>query len=410
MGHERNYTTPLIALTDQKFREIQESAVKWGFSEDDVGLVTGNRSVNPDAKILVVVAEILFNRLLHDDESDFKNVTAVVMDEFHNFSSIDRGIVWEFSLALLPKHIQLMLLSATVGNSQAFLNWLKTQHHHDLALVEGTERKVPLDYRWVEDMFLDELIVDMTQGDEEARYTPGLIFCFNREECWRIAEQLKGKPLLHEGQQNNIGTALGRYDFSTGVGPKLKQLLLRGVGVHHAGLLPKYRKIVERMFQRKLLAVVVCTETLAAGINLPARSVVMTNLMKGPPRRQKLVDASSAHQMFGRAGRPQYDDRGYVFAIAHEDDVRILRWKERYDQIPENTKDPQLIKAKKQLKKKKPTRRENVQYWSEEQFESFKPRLLESFLVKAYFSGESWPICSRNLLMSICFVTWSKSD
>jgi hypothetical protein len=137
-------------------------------------------------------------------------------------------------------------------------------------------------------------------------------------------------------------------------------------------MLPKYRRVVEELFNRKMLPVVICTETLASGINLPARSVVLSSLVKGPFGKQKLVDASSAHQMFGRAGRPQFDDQGYVFALAHEDDVKILRWKEKYDQIPENTKDPGLLKAKKALKRKKPLRRENVQYWSEGQFKQLQ--------------------------------------
>src|SRR5262249_39554579 len=157
-----------------------------------------------------------------------------------------------------------------------------------------------------------------------------------------------------------------------GVGPKMKQLLHRGVGVHHAGMLPKYRRAVEHFFGRKLLAVVVCTETLAAGINLPARSVVLSSLVKGAYGKGRLVGASTAHQIFGRAGRPQYDDRGYVFALAHEDDVRILRWKEQYDAIPENTKDPALLKAKKALKRKKPTRSDVKQYWSESQFKQLQ--------------------------------------
>src|SRR5207253_9123596 len=109
------------------------------------------------------------------------------------------------------------------------------------------------------------------------------------------------------------------------------------------------------LFERKLLAAVICTETLASGINLPARSVVLASLVKGPAGKQKLIDASTAQQIFGRAGRPQYDDRGYVVALAHEDDVKILRWKEKFDAIPENTHDPGLLKAKKSLKKKKPT-------------------------------------------------------
>src|ERR1700691_4760873 len=123
-GQMAYYTTPLIALTDQKFAEMQAAAVRWGFRAEDVGLVTGNRRVNPDARILVVVAESLLNRLLHQAAFDFSKVSAVVMDEFHSFADPERGIVWELSLAMLPKHIRLLLLSATVGNSMEFLQWL----------------------------------------------------------------------------------------------------------------------------------------------------------------------------------------------------------------------------------------------------------------------------------------------
>src|ERR1700675_1408116 len=128
------YTTPLIALTEQKFREMQASAVRWGFKAEDVGLVTGNRRVNPDARILVVVAEILLNRLLHPAAFDFGNVAAVVMEGFHSFADPERGIVWELSLAMLPKHIRLLLLSATVGNSLEFLQWLERCHQRKLEL------------------------------------------------------------------------------------------------------------------------------------------------------------------------------------------------------------------------------------------------------------------------------------
>ena len=409
------YTTPLIALTEQKFREMQSAAVKWGFQPEDVGLVTGNRRENPDARVLVVVAEILLNRLLHsgtrdrsgsharrgnlasptlcvtpDDAErrepcvptqsvgteepqdsvafDFSRVSAVVMDEFHSFTDPERGIVWELSLGLLPEHVRLLLLSATVGNSVEFLHWLKQSHNRKLELVKGDERKVPLKYHWVGDMLLSEQIEAMAKGDDQTRMTPALLFCFNREECWTVAEQLKGKRVLSDGQQKRLAAELERYDFSDGAGPKLKQLLMRGVGVHHAGVLPKYRRVVEELFQRKLLSVATCTETLAAGINLPARSVVVPSIMKGPPDKKKLIDPSSAHQIFGRAGRPQFDKEGHVFVLAHEDDVKIARWREKYDQIPEDTKDPGLMKAKKALKKKMPTRRSNEQYWNEAQF------------------------------------------
>src|SRR6266567_751725 len=186
------YTTPLIALTEQKFTEMQAAAVKWGFKAEDVGLVTGNRRVNPNARVLIVVAEILLNRLLHAEGYDFSHTSAVVMDEFHSFADPERGIVWELSLSMLPAHIRLLLLSATVGNAGEFLAWLQRSHGRKLELVEGKERKVPLTYRWVPDMLLGEQLVEMAKGDPDTRTTPALVFCFNRDECWSVAEQLKG--------------------------------------------------------------------------------------------------------------------------------------------------------------------------------------------------------------------------
>ena len=366
------YTTPLIALTEQKFTEMQAAAVRWGFKAEDVGLVTGNRRVNPNARVLIVVAEILLNRLLHADGYDFTQTSAVVMDEFHSFADPERGIVWELSLNMLPKHVRLLLLSATVGNAVEFTNWLDRQHGRQIELVEGKERKIPLTYRWVPDQFLNELLVDIAKGDDATRKTPALVFAFNRDECWNIAEQLKGLDLMNAAQKSALNKECDKLEWPHGVGPKLKQMLRRGVGVHHAGLLPKYRRVVEELFEKKLLSVALCTETLASGINLPARSVVLTSLVKGPFGKEKVIDPSSAHQIFGRAGRPQYDTEGYVFVYPEEDDVRILRWKAQFDQIPENTKDPGLLKAKKALLKKKPSRNSQKKYWTEADFERLK--------------------------------------
>ncbi len=209
----------------------------------------------------------------------------------------------------------------------------------------------------------------MARGEADARMTPALVFCFNRDECWTVAEQIKGKKVLSDGQQARLVEELNQHDWSQGAGTKLRQLLLRGVGVHHAGLLPKYRRIVEMLFQRKLLSVAICTETLAAGINLPARSVVLPTILKGPPDKKRVIEASAAHQIFGRAGRPQFDTQGHVYVLAHEDDVKIARWHEQYDRIPEDTKDPGLMKAKKAMKRKMPHRRDNEQYWNEAQFQ-----------------------------------------
>ena len=362
------YSTPLIALTDQKLVEFQETVARWGFAPDSVGLVTGNRTVNPNAPIKVVVAEVLLNRLLHPDQFDFTDVAAVVMDEFHNFNEPQRGIVWELALSLLPQAIRVMLLSATVGAAAEFVNWMARSLSRNVTLVEGKERKVPLHCHWVGDDLLPDFLELIARGDELTRKTPALVFCFDREICWNTAEVLKGKDVFSEGQRQSLLDRLEAFDFSTGSGAKLRTFLTRGIGIHHAGILPRYRRIVEMLFQEKLLPICVCTETLAAGLNLPARSVVMTTLVKGPRNNKKLIDPSAAQQMFGRAGRPQFDTEGHVYAMAHEDDVKLARWQKKFDSIPADTKDPKLMVAKKALNKMKPSRRTGFTYWNAEQF------------------------------------------
>lgn len=366
------YTTPLIALTEQKFRELGDKAEQWGFPRDSVGFITGNRRENPDALVRVVVAEILLNHLLARDDSvlDPAHLGAVVMDEFHSFNDLERGVVWELTLTLLPPAVRVMLLSATVGNPYDFSDWLRKEHGRKLSVVTSAERKVPLEHFWVEDKLLTELLVSMVEGDGDACRAPALVFAFNRDECWELAEKLKGQPLITTTQKQAVDAYLAeqKEHLGEGVGPKLAQMLQRGVGVHHAGVLPRHKLIVEELFLRKLVPFVCCTETLAAGINLPARSVVLTTLLKGKPGEKKLIAPSDAHQMMGRAGRPQFDTRGYVYALAHEDDVKIAKWRKRYDQIDPNSKDPGIMRMRKELERKRPTRRKTEQYWSEGQF------------------------------------------
>lgn len=381
------YTTPLIALTEQKFREFQDLVERWGFARDDVGFITGNRRENPNALIRVVVAEILLNHLLSRDATvgDFGHVGAVVMDEFHTFNDFERGIVWELSLTLLPPHVRVMLLSATVGNPHEFSDWLKEKFSRKVMVVTSAQRRVPLEYHWVEDKLLTELLVAMAEGEADTLRTPALVFAFNRDECWEIAEKLKGLPIITKAQQAGVDEYLKGCGsaLEEGVGPKLAHLLRRGVGVHHAGVLPRHKEIVEDLFIQRRINFVCCTETLAAGINLPARSVVLTTLLKGKPRERKLIPASSAHQMFGRAGRPQFDTQGHVFATAHDDDVKINKWRQRYDQIDPRSKDPGLMRMRKDLERKRPSRRSNEQYWSQGQFND----LIKAGPAKLYSRG-----------------------
>jgi len=381
------YTTPLIALTEQKFREFQELVQRWGFSPLDVGFITGNRRENPDALIRVVVAEILLNHLLATDPAvaDIDNVAGVVMDEFHSFNDYERGVVWELSLTMLPPHVRVMLLSATVGNPYDFADWLKNKHGRRVTVVTSTERRVPLEYHWVDDLLLTDLLVRMVAEEGDAYHAPALVFAFNRDECWELAEKLKGLALI-SGAQKKEGEAYladHKADFAEGIGPKLAQMLQRGVGVHHAGVLPRHKIIVEELFGRKLVPYVCCTETLAAGINLPARAVVLTTLLKGKHGEMKIIPAAAAHQMFGRAGRPQFDTQGHVYVTAHEDDVKINKWRKKYAQIPAQPTDPGLLRMKKELERKRPTRRNTEQYWSEGQFKD----LVKAGPAKLYSRG-----------------------
>lgn len=451
------YTTPLIALTEQKYAELQEKVEKWGFKRTDVGLITGNRRENADAPILVVVAEILFNRLISSDsfakfaesqdakpapveaapqdadkpritaaslnakksvvvdwrdeekakqpqfaeekqrvapplpeipvnpddfEDDldfdpedaffsFEDVSAVVMDEFHQFSDPERGVVWEFTLALLPLHVRALLISATVGNAVDFQRWLERTSGRKLHLVTSTERKVPLMYNWVDDKYVSEELREMRKGESNGTsLTPALVFCFNRDECWELAAKTRTAVRLEDKERKKlIEEELEQFDLKQGAGPRLRELFMQGIGVHHAGLLPKYKRVVERLFQKKLLSFCMCTETLAAGVNLPARSVVLPTLLKGPANHKTLVEPSVAQQIFGRAGRPQFDDTGYVFAICPDEEVKIERERRKLDRdIPPGTKDPRLLAERRKREKKLPKRNSSKPQWTEEQF------------------------------------------
>src|SRR3954468_7556704 len=214
------YSTPLIALTDQKFLELQDTVARWGFDRDQVGLVTGHRTVNPDAPVKVVVAEVLLNRLLHSEAFDFTQVGAVVMDEFHNFNESQRGIVWELALSLLPRHVRVMLLSATIGAAHEFVNWMARSLDRRVTLVEASERKVPLHFQWIGDELLPDFMERIAQGTDLQRRTPALVFCFDRNVCWDTAEVLKGKDLFAEGQRAALLDRLESFDFSVGSGNK----------------------------------------------------------------------------------------------------------------------------------------------------------------------------------------------
>ena len=334
--------------------------MRWGFRAEDVGLVTGNRRVNPEARVLVVVAEILLNRLLHPEGVRFQQRLGRRHGRVpqlrrpgarHRLGTVAGDVAEAHPLAAPVRDGRQRRRSSSTGSTAATAassNWSKSK-----------DRKIPLTYHWVPDQFLGEQLVEMAKGEaRRARCRPWSsastamnagAWPSNSRACrWSATAQ---KPALH--------AEVNKLEWTQGVGPKMKQMLHRGVGVHHAGLLPKYRRVVEELFQRKLWPWSICTETLASGINLPARSVVLTSLVKGPFGKEKLIDAEHRPSDF-RPGRPAAVRRPRATSspLPTRTMSSILRWKEKYDQIPEDTRDPGLLKAKKDLKRKKPTRSE----------------------------------------------------
>jgi superfamily II DNA/RNA helicase len=308
------YTTPLRALTEEKYRELC-----FDFGADNVGFATGDYKVNADAPIQVLVAEILWNRIYSDHAN--KPADIVIMDEGHYFNDPERGYVWEQSIIGLHPDAQLVILSATVGAAQAFCQWCYVTRKKTMELVAGTERKVPLYHRYEESYLIEKVKELYDAGDY-----PALIFCFSRRECFERAHLLRSCPrFVSKDEQDEIARRSTGIVLDRGLGPQLEKLLQHGIGVHHAGVLPAYRRLVEELTAERLLKFVVTTETIAAGINLPAKRVVFPSLRKHIKGEARLLTPAEYHQMSGRAGRPQFDTEGIAITLGPEEVVQEFR-------------------------------------------------------------------------------------
>ena len=318
-GKRAYYTTPLIALTEQKLIELRAAAVRWGFREDDVGLVTGNRRVNPDAPLLVVVAEILFNRLLHPEDFDFENVSSVVMDEFHFYGDPDRGWAWQVPLLELPR-AQFLLMSATLGDVTFLREDLSRRTGRPTAWVANAQRPVPLFYSYATTP-MHETIEELV----ETKQTPIYVVHFTQASALERAQALMSINVCTKEEKAAIAGHIGAFRFSTAFGTTLSRLVRHGIGVHHAGMLPKYRRLVEQLAQAGLLKVICGTDTLGVGINVPIRTVVFSALSKYDGTRTRLLNAREFHQIAGRAGRAGFDTAGTVVVQAPEHEVANLK-------------------------------------------------------------------------------------
>ncbi|MBL0220821.1 MAG: DEAD/DEAH box helicase [Myxococcales bacterium] len=308
------YTTPLRALTEEKYRELCAD-----FGDGYVGFATGDYKVNRDAPIQVEVAEILWNRIVADKHVSPADV--VVMDEGHYFNDPERGYVWEQSIIGLDPRTQLVILSATVGRPEQFTHWVELTRRMPMALVESRERKIPLVHEFREDMMIDTVRELAHTGD-----VPAIIFVFGREQCFEVARLLKScRRFTTDEEKAKVEAMCDAALLESGVARELKPLLSHGIGIHHAGILPRYKQLVEALALERLIKFVVSTETIAAGINLPARTVVFPALRKFIKKEARLITAAEYHQMAGRAGRPQFDDRGLAITLAPEEIVTELK-------------------------------------------------------------------------------------
>lgn len=344
------YTAPIKALVSEKFFALVDV-----FGADNVGMVTGDSSVNPDAPIICCTAEILANLALREGAD--ADIDQVVMDEFHYYGDPDRGWAWQVPLLLLPK-AQFVLMSATLGDVTDIADDLKRRTGRETALVTGVERPVPLHFSYER-----RPIHEVVQSLLDEREAPVYIVHFSQAAAMERAQALSSIRLVTREQRDAIAEAIGGFRFTTAFGRTLSRYVRAGIGVHHAGMLPRYRRLVETLAQRGLLKVICGTDTLGVGINVPIRTVLITALSKYDGTRMRQLSAREFHQVAGRAGRAGYDTYGNVVVMAPEWEI------ENEAALRKAGDDP--AKRKKIVRKKAPT---GVVNWGMGSFE----RLVEA--------------------------------
>jgi superfamily II RNA helicase len=304
-GRRSFYTAPIKALVSEKFFALVDV-----FGAANVGMITGDSSVNPDAPIICCTAEILANLSLRQGSD--AAVQQVVMDEFHFYADPDRGWAWQVPLLELPQ-AQFILMSATLGDVTQLASDLTRRTGRDTASVTGVERPVPLHY-FYETTPIHETIDDLLSTGQAPIY----VVHFSQAAAMERAQALSSTKVATREQRDEIAALIGGFRFTTAFGKTLSRFLRAGIGVHHAGMLPKYRRLVEQLAQRGLLRVICGTDTLGVGINVPIRTVLLTALTKFDGTRMRQLNAREFHQIAGRAGRAGYDTAGTVVAQAPE--------------------------------------------------------------------------------------------
>lgn len=315
-GRRTVYTAPIKALVNEKFFALVDA-----FGPELVGMVTGDTSINADAPIICCTAEILANLALRD--ADAGGITQVVMDEFHYYADPERGWAWQVPLLTMP-NAQFLLMSATLGDVTELSKDIERRTGRGVTEVTGVERPVPLSFAY-------ELKTahEAVERLREERLTPAYLVHFNQSHAVEQAQALSSVKLVDREGRDEIAEALGDFKFATGFGQTLSRLVRSGIGVHHAGMLPRYRRLVEQLAQRGLLRVICGTDTLGVGINVPIRTVVLTALTKFDGEKMRRLSAREFHQIAGRAGRAGYDTEGDVIALAPEHEVENAKQSEK---------------------------------------------------------------------------------
>jgi superfamily II RNA helicase len=311
-GQRTFYTAPVKALVSEKFFALCDA-----FSPQDVGMMTGDASVNADAPIICCTAEILANIALRDGAD--ADVGQVIMDEFHFYADPDRGWAWQVPLVELP-HAQFLLMSATLGDVTRFERDLTRRTGRPTAVVRSAERPVPLLFSYVMTP-LHETVEELLA----TRQAPVYIVHFTQAAAIEQGQALMSINVCSREEKDAIADLIGNFRFTAGFGKTLSRLVRHGIGVHHAGMLPRYRRLVETLAQAGLLKVICGTDTLGVGINVPIRTVLLTALSKYDGSKTRLLQAREFHQIAGRAGRAGFDTTGYVVVQAPEHVIETER-------------------------------------------------------------------------------------
>jgi superfamily II RNA helicase len=330
-GRRSFYTSPIKALVNEKFFSLCRD-----FGPDQVGMITGDATVNASASIICCTAEILMNDALR--EGDQARIDDVIMDEFHYYSDRERGVAWQVPLLTLPQS-RFLLMSATLGDTTPFEKALTDLNGKKTTVVKSVERPVPLDYQYSETALHEKVVQLIAAGR-----APIYLVNFTQRECAEEAQNFMSIDICTKDEKRAISEILEGFHFSSPYGKELKKFLKHGMGIHHASLLPKYRGLVEKLAQKGLLKIIFGTDTLGVGVNVPIRTVLLTKLCKFDGDKTVILSVRDFKQISGRAGRKGFDDLGTVVVQAPAHVIDNLRNEQKSAGDPKKLK--KLVKQK----------------------------------------------------------------